>query len=84
MDLIITDFFSSVIDCVEGDARIVQYNNINSFRGRIEVCKGGLWGTMTDDGFDSRDAKVVCRQLGYSDLREFSIEKEIYVHARTW
>lgn len=33
----------------------------------MEVCNNGRWGTVCDDDFGTEEAKVVCRQLGFSD-----------------
>ena len=38
--------------------------------GRVELCTDGIWTTIRDDNWDYRDARVVCRQLGYDDQCE--------------
>ncbi|XP_028411969.1 deleted in malignant brain tumors 1 protein-like [Dendronephthya gigantea] len=37
--------------------------------GSIEIFHNGRWGFILDSGWDMRDARVVCRQLGYPDAK---------------
>ena len=36
--------------------------------GRLEVRYKGTWGTVTDDGFSSVDAKVFCYDMGFGSV----------------
>ena len=57
---------TAVYGCTHGDVQLVGGSTTN--QGRVEVCVGQAWGTVcrfTTGDFDSNDARVVCRQLGY-------------------
>ena len=50
--------------CTEGDVRLLEGST--SLEGRVEVCRSNAWGTVCHSGWTVEDARVVCRQLGYS------------------
>ena len=56
--------FSS--ECEEGSVSLV--GGPNPYEGKVQVCGHGVWGTVCNSYWDSLDASVVCRQLGYGDL----------------
>jgi hypothetical protein len=55
----------NIIECIQGDVRLVDGRN--DYEGRVEVCDDGKWKTVCDRKWRDEEAKVVCRQLNYSD-----------------
>ncbi len=47
----------------EGTVRLVD--GVVPYQGRVEYCVGGRWSTVCHGRWDTREAAVVCRQLGY-------------------
>ncbi len=44
----------------------------SKFQGDVQVFYKGKWMSICDDHWDMRDAKVVCRQLGFSKALNFT------------
>lgn len=51
-------------NCMDGAVRLV--GGENSTLGRLELCINNAWGSVCDEMFGTNEAKVVCRQLGFS------------------
>lgn len=51
--------------CSQGEVRLV--GGQTDKRGRVELCIGGEWGTVANNGWNSRAAQVVCKQI-FGDL----------------
>jgi deleted-in-malignant-brain-tumors protein 1 len=63
-------------ECNETDVRLVD--GVTSDDGRVEICFNGLWGSVCDNSWDYRDARVVCQQLGYNGSKFFP--SKTYAH----
>ena len=56
--------YSPLATCTYGDIRL--QDGQTPLEGRVEICVNNQWGTVCDDFWDSTDANVACRQLGFS------------------
>ena len=52
------------------DWLVVVPQHYNDY-GRVEICLDGFWGRIQLYRWDYKDAKVVCRQLGYDGCEFF-------------
>ena len=60
----------------EGEVRL--FGGSVESEGRVEVCKNSIWVTICDTNWCEVDARVVCRQLGYSDNSELLYKNRFF------
>ena len=63
-------------NCSQGQLRLIGGSSDNE--GRVEICYENRWGTICDNGWSNEDAKVVCRQLGFQTVGEYSTIANLY------
>ena len=63
--------------CTYGDVRLV--GGSGDHEGNVQVCINGTWGYVCDNSWNYNDARVVCRQLGYSTSNYYGRAIAFYI-----
>lgn len=56
--------YTIISGCNHGDLRLV--GGSSQYEGRVELCFNSVWRSVCEEQWGTNDARVVCRQLGYS------------------
>ena len=69
-------------DPADGDLRLRGGATHNE--GRLEIFHDNEWGTICDDFFWRRDAKVACKQMGYTGAEAYLTDVAVAPDRRFW
>jgi hypothetical protein len=62
---------------VQGSSTVCRHGEIRltggGLSGRVEICLAGQWGSVCADNWNSAEASVACRQLGFQAIGELTI-----------
>ena len=53
----------STVNCTDGQVRLMDGDT--DVEGRVEICFGRRWGTISGDEWTQTESTVVCNDLGY-------------------
>ena len=56
-----------MLTCVLNVLTVRLVDGPTKYEGRVEVFYNGIWGTVCDDGWDLREAEVICTELGLGE-----------------
>ena len=57
-------------NCTEGNVRLFGSTTTT---GTVQVCVNRIWGSICGRSWDSRDATVICRQLGFTTIGNIDV-----------
>ena len=66
------------IECNDTDVRLFQLDGDTGNEGRVEYCSSGRWSLVCYDSWDTNDAKVICRQLGFNVEGKFTLHDDCF------
>lgn len=51
----------------ELNMRIISFDGLPHYRGRLEFRQQGVWGSVCSNGCNGNTARAACRELKYQD-----------------